>query len=201
MEKSQFGSVGQRIKHLRMEAKLTQEVFGSKIHVSNKTVDNWEHERCSPGYDVIERIAKEFNTSAEWIMTEVDANNRIVVDELGLDNECVEKLKHNDALARMVSYLVSNHEDLLNSLMIYLQTDYTHRYDLMKKRLLREDEQFIAFPLIWDYEHQAGFEGEKRVYYPGCGSEAFEKAGLLALTEQISKAKEKIYEMIEKEES
>lgn len=55
--------VGKFISELRKEQQLTQEQFGEKIGVTNKTVSRWENGNYLPLADVLLTISRLFDVS------------------------------------------------------------------------------------------------------------------------------------------
>jgi len=60
--------IGKFIAELRKEQKLTQEQFGEKIGVTNKTVSRWENGNYLPPADILLTISQLFNVSVNEIL-------------------------------------------------------------------------------------------------------------------------------------
>ena len=54
--------IGKQIKKLRLRLNMSQESFGSRLGVSGKTISAYENNKITPTLQIIEKIAKEFNT-------------------------------------------------------------------------------------------------------------------------------------------
>lgn len=62
-------TIGQRIKYLRKELKLTQEEFGEKIGVKGNTVTGYERGTRTPSDSIINYICLVFNINQTWLRT------------------------------------------------------------------------------------------------------------------------------------
>ena len=60
--------IGKFIAELRKEQKLTQEQFGEKIGVTNKTVSRWENGNYLPQADILLTISQLFDVSVNEIL-------------------------------------------------------------------------------------------------------------------------------------
>lgn len=60
--------IGKFIAELRKEQKLTQEQFGEKIGVTNKTVSRWENGNYLPPADILLTISQLFDVSVNEIL-------------------------------------------------------------------------------------------------------------------------------------
>ena len=64
--------IGERIKELRLENKLSQAKLGSLLLVSQDTVSLWEKGKSLPTAEYIIAICKLFEISADYILGLVD---------------------------------------------------------------------------------------------------------------------------------
>ncbi|ARM67767.1 hypothetical protein [Staphylococcus phage IME1318_01] len=60
--------IAQRINALRLEAELSQTEFGERVGVGRLAVTRWENRAQLPKMEAIRKLAKEFNTTPEWIL-------------------------------------------------------------------------------------------------------------------------------------
>lgn len=60
--------IGQRIKEIRIENKLSQRQFGEVLFVSQDTVSLWETGKSLPTAESLIAIAKTFNVSVDYIL-------------------------------------------------------------------------------------------------------------------------------------
>lgn len=64
--------IGERIKHLREESKITQAELAKEIGVSPGNVGDWERGRAKPGFDALLALSRFFQISVDWLMTGED---------------------------------------------------------------------------------------------------------------------------------
>ncbi|XBG82913.1 helix-turn-helix transcriptional regulator [Enterococcus cecorum] len=67
-------AIGQRIKNIRLEQKLTQEEFGKLFTplAARPVVVNWEKGNYKPQKERLNKIAEMGNTTVEYLLTGVD---------------------------------------------------------------------------------------------------------------------------------
>lgn len=58
-----------RIKRIRKDAKITLDVFGSRIGISGPAVSQIENGKTTPSPQTISSICREFNVSEDWLRT------------------------------------------------------------------------------------------------------------------------------------
>ena len=63
-------TLGQKIKKLRSDKKLTQKELADQLHVSFQTVSKWESDLNEPDLSTIRQIAKLFDCSLEYLINE-----------------------------------------------------------------------------------------------------------------------------------
>lgn len=76
-------NVGERIRKLRKDMKLTQDEFAKKVKLHPKQVAKYETGMTKPSIDVVSRIAEYCETSTDYII-------------LGEDKEFAKRTKIND---------------------------------------------------------------------------------------------------------
>ena len=67
--------MGERIKEIRKDNKLSQQEFADKIYVSQQTVTGYEKGQFQPDISVLIRMATVFHVSLEYIVGMVDFKN------------------------------------------------------------------------------------------------------------------------------
>ncbi|MES5862847.1 helix-turn-helix domain-containing protein [Lacticaseibacillus paracasei] len=83
---------GQRLHDLRTENGYTQETLGEKLGVSPKTIGTWERGTREPPMKAIDRLAKLFDVSADYLMGRSDKRHYYSLSER--DNQRIdEKIK------------------------------------------------------------------------------------------------------------
>lgn len=60
--------ISERIREIRLNAKLIQYDFGERLGVGRVTVNRWENFAQLPPMKMIRKMAKEFNTTPQWIL-------------------------------------------------------------------------------------------------------------------------------------
>ena len=92
--------LGNQIKKLRKEMKLTQDDFASKLKIHSKQLAKYEAGRSTPSIDIIARIAKFCEVSTDYLIFGVDkilANKTKIADLELLDYfQRVNKLKKSN---------------------------------------------------------------------------------------------------------
>jgi len=73
--------IGDRIKQLRKENKLTQHEFGALFGLYDSTISMYETGKRTPEYGIIVKIADYFNVSIDWLLGRVENKNIIVIDK------------------------------------------------------------------------------------------------------------------------
>ena len=64
-EKKNLFSV--RLKELRLQHGFSQEELAEKIGIKQNSYSDWEHGKCKPNYEKIEKIADFFGVSLDWL--------------------------------------------------------------------------------------------------------------------------------------
>ncbi|WP_204122760.1 helix-turn-helix domain-containing protein [Lacticaseibacillus mingshuiensis] len=81
---------GQRLHDLRTENAYTQETLGEKLGVSPKTIGTWERGTREPPMKAIDRLAKLFDVSADYLMGRSDKRHYYSLtekDQKSIDEE------------------------------------------------------------------------------------------------------------------
>ena len=60
--------ISERIRDIRLDANLLQYEFGERLGVGRVTVNRWENFTQLPPMKMIRKMAKEFNTTPQWIL-------------------------------------------------------------------------------------------------------------------------------------
>lgn len=64
-EKKNLFSV--RLKELRLQHGFSQEELAEKIGIKQNSYSDWEHGKCKPNYEKLEKIADFFGVSLDWL--------------------------------------------------------------------------------------------------------------------------------------
>lgn len=57
----------ERLKAIRTELRYTQTQLSEQIDVKKQSINDWEHGRAVPTFDVLVRVANFFNVSLDWL--------------------------------------------------------------------------------------------------------------------------------------
>ena len=78
-------NMGEKLKSLRIEKKLTQKQVADRIGLAISAVSSYESGARYPSYDVLAKLARIFHVSTDYLLGMTDTRN---VDVTGLnDNE------------------------------------------------------------------------------------------------------------------
>ena len=58
----------ERLKELRVERKLSQEDLAKELNVSQRSISSWETGFRQPDFETLERIAKFFDVTADYLL-------------------------------------------------------------------------------------------------------------------------------------
>ena len=76
--------IGDRIKQLRIDAKMTQPELAQKLDVTRSAVATYENNSRQPSFQILIRLAKIFNVSTDYLLLGNDNN---LLDVEGLSGE------------------------------------------------------------------------------------------------------------------
>lgn len=63
-----MGTIGENIKRLRIENKMTQEQLAKALDTTKSTISKYELDKRQPRYEIVEEMAKIFRTSTGQIL-------------------------------------------------------------------------------------------------------------------------------------
>ncbi len=117
---------GEKIKDLRIKNNLTQQDFADKFFVTRQAVSRWEQGKSIPGIDVLELIAKEFNVSIDYLVSEEDSIKQVEEKELQIgyntSNDTTNNSKNYNVFMNVTFYSILA---LLIMLVIFVITYYS----------------------------------------------------------------------------
>lgn len=79
--------MGEKLKSLRIEKKLTQKQVASRIGLAISAVSSYESGARYPSYDVLVKLARIFHVSTDYLLGMTDTRN---IDVTGLDDNEIE---------------------------------------------------------------------------------------------------------------
>ena len=80
-------NIGEKIKELRLQNKLTQTELGDKLFVSDKTISSWESGRTEPDFNMLSDLCKALNVNffslvgGEYNLNNIEIELKIAVSE------------------------------------------------------------------------------------------------------------------------
>ena len=87
--------LSERIKELRVAKNLTQAGLARRLHLSASAVSSYEASYRQPSYDILVRMARFFNVSADYLLgindkdiidiTELNENQRHIIREIVME--------------------------------------------------------------------------------------------------------------------
>ena len=93
-------NMGDKLKTLRLERKLTQKQLADRIGLAVSAVSSYESGVRYPSYDVLIKLARIFHVSTDYLLGIASARS---LDVAGLDDEEI------GVVARMIDILRSKH--------------------------------------------------------------------------------------------
>lgn len=89
--------MGNKLKSLRLEKKLTQRQVADRIGLAISAVSSYESGSRYPSYDVLVKLARIFHVSTDYLLGMTDKRNLDVTglydDEIELVSQLVDKLR------------------------------------------------------------------------------------------------------------
>lgn len=89
--------MGDKLKSLRIEKKLTQKQVADRIGLAISAVSSYESSSRYPSYDVLVRLAHIFHVSTDYLLGMTDKRN---IDVTGLDDDEIEVISQLVELLR-----------------------------------------------------------------------------------------------------
>lgn len=81
--------MGDKLRSLRIEKKLTQKQVAERIGLAISAVSSYESNNRYPSYEVLLKLARIFHVSTDYLLGMTDKRN---IDVTGLDEEEIELL-------------------------------------------------------------------------------------------------------------
>lgn len=95
--------MGEKLKSLRIEKKLTQKQVADRIGLAISAVSSYESGTHYPSYDVLVKLARIFHVSTDYLLGMTDTRN---VDVTGLNDNEIE------LVSQLVDMLRSKNNDV-----------------------------------------------------------------------------------------
>lgn len=94
-------NMGNKLKSLRIEKKLTQKQVADRIGLAISAVSSYESGSRYPSYDVLVKLARMFHVSTDYLLGITDRRNIDVTglndNEIGLVSQLVEMLRDKES--------------------------------------------------------------------------------------------------------
>ena len=117
--------IGDRVKKIRIENKLTQKELGDLLGVSRDVIANIEYSRVEPREWFINLLCKEFNLNKKWLLDEEGEKLNIPIDS------------YSDSLTTLVANLMVNERPSMVSILERLNDLSDDHLELIE-RLVKE---------------------------------------------------------------
>lgn len=99
-------TVGQNIKRLRENAKMTQEEMAEKLNVTRQAISSWENGKTQPDIETLHKIATLFETDInELIYGKKQPITQTIVKEISTNNAIKSGISFGSCLAMVISYV------------------------------------------------------------------------------------------------
>ena len=82
--------LNEKIKKLRLSYNLSQVDIANRLGVSKQCVSNWENDNIQPSIEMLVKIAKLFNVSADYLL---DLDEKELLDVQGLSEKEIAHIK------------------------------------------------------------------------------------------------------------
>lgn len=93
-------NMGEKLKSLRIEKKLTQKQVADRIGLAISAVSSYESGTRYPSYDVLVKLARIFHVSTDYLLGMTDTRNVDVTglndNEIELVSQLVDMLRNKD---------------------------------------------------------------------------------------------------------
>lgn len=114
--------ISSKIKNLRIKNNLTQQEFGDKLFVSDKTVSSWESKRTLPDINMLMEICDKFNTNLFSLLNDTFDNNTEIELKIKVDNNeynrILNMIKENSVLTfsgtQSATYYKPSNKEMIN---------------------------------------------------------------------------------------
>ncbi len=116
--------IGNRIRELREEKKLTQEQLAQEFHVGRETVSLWERGERDIKTDITVKMADFFGVTCDYILRGINSEYADIYKTTGLSNAAIEKLAGHPTAQAIVRSLIESDD------FIYLVQAIYHAYSL-----------------------------------------------------------------------
>ena len=82
--------LSEKIKKLRLSYNLSQVELANSLGVSKQCISNWENDNVQPSIEMLVKIARFFNVSADYLL---DMDEKVLIDVQGLSEREIAHIK------------------------------------------------------------------------------------------------------------
>ncbi len=82
--------LNEKIKKLRLSYNLSQVELANSLGVSKQCISNWENDNVQPSIEMLVKIARFFNVSADYLL---DMDEKVLIDVQGLSEREIAHIK------------------------------------------------------------------------------------------------------------
>lgn len=156
-------NIGDNIKKIRKEKKITQSQLASSLKISQSYLSDLENNRKNLGIKTIEKIAKKLNVSVAYLTSGNKMLSDLTEDEIN-EQFSEMRLKLNKDNKNRELNLKSNLLDLIQRDLKYIDVHYFNNvynfYELEKT----EDDNLLFISVLLQMLHQHKMSGSKEAY-------------------------------------
>lgn len=110
-----------RLRKLRQQKGISQEVLGNALSVDKSTISLYETGKRKPDYEILERIANYFNTTTDYLIGRINDPTPYDVDE-PTEQDLEELMKKGGLMFHGQPLNEEDREDILAAMRIVWQT-------------------------------------------------------------------------------
>lgn len=110
-----------RLRKLRQQKGISQEVLGNALSVDKSTISLYETGKRKPDYEILERIANYFNTTTDYLIGRINDPTPYDVDE-PTEQDLEELMKKGGLMFHGQPLDEEDREDILAAMRIVWQT-------------------------------------------------------------------------------
>lgn len=82
--------LNEKIKKLRLSYNLSRVELANSLGVSKQCISNWENDNVQPSIEMLVKIARFFNVSADYLL---DMDEKVLIDVQGLSEREIAHIK------------------------------------------------------------------------------------------------------------
>lgn len=128
-----YKEIGERIKHLRISKKLTQDEVAHALNVKRETVTRWETGARDIKTEITILLSKYFNVSADYLLG-LTENTSTNISEIGISN----KTGFSTSTVENILNLSAEHKTILDKIINeLLKSDLLEKFEELKENNIK----------------------------------------------------------------